>query len=334
MWRWLSSVTCDPMGVGRRPSGHISSLQKCKNEAIPPLHLCWDNGPCPPFLLDLCVLPHTHTHTSCTHSTFFAKRCRMRGLMLYTKTAGMICILWDAAVSQYDCTWGQNTVHTHAYDLMWGGWKLRCCLKMGQEKEERTEIKSVLVYTETPSSVLHAVTVNQHLQAATAFFFNLKPDQTPLMRSRHQRRQIYIYFFYFFDGKYNPALGKLLPNEARNVNESCLIRVDWIYFPVGRLFFLCLFGRKRFFFSQISHRHWWDRVCVFLTRVNLTEANMSKTSSTFSPYQSLRLLYRTWIYIPCWGKTRSVTQQNYCHCLREKATLHHKTFKKNPCGKL
>lgn len=40
-----------------------------------------------------------------------------------------------------------------------------------------------------------------------------------------------IFIFYFFDRTYNPALGKLIPNEAGNVNESCLIvSLFWVTF--------------------------------------------------------------------------------------------------------
>lgn len=56
---------------------------------------------------------------------------------------------------------------------------------MGQEKGERGHRKKMcpdlhreIIVTETPSFVLHAITVNQPLQVASAFFIYLKPDQT------------------------------------------------------------------------------------------------------------------------------------------------------------
>lgn len=63
--------------------------------------------------------------------------------------------------------------------------------KKGREDTKKMcpDLHREIIMSETPSSVLHAITVNQPLQVATAFFLNLKPDQTLLMRSYHQRGQ-------------------------------------------------------------------------------------------------------------------------------------------------
>lgn len=58
-----------------------------------------------------------------------------------------------------------------------------------QGKKMCPDLRREIIMTETPSSVLHAITVNQPLKVATAFFLYLKSDQTLLMRSYHQRSQ-------------------------------------------------------------------------------------------------------------------------------------------------
>lgn len=102
----------------------------CKNEAIPPLHLCWDNGPCPPFLFDLCVLPHTCTHTQEHILHTFHIVCPA----LQNAWFNVICKDSRNNMQPLRCNSLPKWLHLrtkhcpHAYDLTRGGWKLCCCL--------------------------------------------------------------------------------------------------------------------------------------------------------------------------------------------------------------
>lgn len=201
------------------------------------------------------------------------------------------------------------------------------------KRGERTQKKNVSWFTQRDyydRNSIRAITVNQPLQVATAFYLYLKPDHT--LNEISSSEESVIFIFYFFDRTYKPALGKL-PNEAGTSTKAVWLWLD--LFPCRGTSPPPLESVS----SQISHQHWWD--CMFshivesvfsyllfqflgnhkklvtlssiLSQVNFTEANMNKTSSKFSPYQSLWLLYRTWSYIPCWGKTWTVTKHNYCH---------------------
>lgn len=161
--------------------------------------------------LPLCltsVYNHTRKHTRRgTHTQpalipcCLPKHRRICGLMLYTKTAGTICSLWDATIARNGCTWGQNNVRARTRPHVTRLTAVSPLINGTRKGGGRTKREMWFIWRDHDdrilSSVVCAVTVKvkgtngkePKSTVGTAFFLYPKAAQTRLMRYSYQRSQ-------------------------------------------------------------------------------------------------------------------------------------------------